>query len=344
MLARATIALVFAVLIPALTPSPVRAECPDTAPRADERLDITHVFTATVTEASTMVDPSRPESADFDWHLELRVDHVYLGEIPERLAYNGWAVGCHELYGDRLRDGDRIFVATTVFVATPAPPGADPFASTGARVLAWNWTAGRWSFYEDALDYGSDRDFYPVAAREARTTADILRVLAAGGMPETSTAATSSSGAGTATAVAVTGPRDWAPDPGFSLEIGDATYRIDSGNGGGVASGDLSAPRIVLLRRVRDCQPVVRFVARPGGRYVIRFTEDGMPHIEDWSGPGLDAGPALTAGPRSCGPLPDTSTSQARRRATDLGFIVIVAGVATMLVMYRRNPSTCRHD
>ena len=142
--------------------------------------------------------------------------------------------------------------------------------------------------------------------------------------------------------VAVRGPRDWAPNPGYSLEIGDATYRIDRESGGGVASVDRSAPTIVRLRRLRDCQPVVRFVARPGGRYVIRITEDDTPHVEDWSSLGLDAGPALTAGPRSCDPLPDTSTSQPRR-ATDLAFIVIVVGAVTMLLMYRGHPRTrCR--
>jgi hypothetical protein len=141
-----------------------------------------------------------------------------------------------------------------------------------------------------------------------------------------------------ATWVAVAGPRDWAPEPGYSLEIGDRAYAIDANNGGGVTSVSLSQPTIVRIRQLPDCGPIVRFVAQPGRRYVIRFAATGIPRLEDWTGRGLDAGPALDPGPPMCERLPDTSTGQSTRSSgmePRAGALVLVGLVSTLLILRR---------
>lgn len=308
MLRRIVLALVVALCLPSVFAPVALAECMDLPPRANEPIDAANAFVATVVDASNDIDPTSADGPEFDWHVELRVDRLYRGRIPDRLSYNGWAVGCHELLGDHLHAGDRLFIVSNVYRERPTPPGADPFAWIDAQVLAWRLVDGRWSFYEDALDYGTDREFYPRAARQATTTAEILRLADRGFLPDTSTdpAARRSS---QQMWVAVWGPKDWAPDPGFSLEIGGLAYAVNANNGGGVTSIDAREPTIVRLRRLPDCVPVVRFAGRPGGRYVIRVSAGGTPRVEDWTGLGLDTGPALTPGPRACYPLPDTATN-----------------------------------
>ena len=189
MLARPPIAFTAAIVLAAASAPAVLAECTDTPPRADERLNVAHAFAATVTKASNTIDPDNPDTADFNWHVELRVDRLYRGELPRRLSYSGWAVGCHELRGDQLHAGDRLLVVSNVFTDAPRQPGADPFAATNANVVAWKRVDGNWRFYEEALDYGADRRFYPAAARRATTTAEILRLLSVGFLPDTATEA-----------------------------------------------------------------------------------------------------------------------------------------------------------
>ena len=109
--------------------------------------------------------------------------------------------------------------------------------------------------------------------------------------------------------IGVGGPPDWAPVPGYSLEIGTRhAYTVDRVTGGGVVSLPLRAPAIVRLRRLSDCRPIVRFVAQPGGHYFIRFDAAGRPRVENWNGAGMDSGPALgpVADP-DCAPLPDSA-------------------------------------
>jgi hypothetical protein len=91
MLARFLLAVACAIFVPGLAPTPALAECMDWPPLADQRLEVTYAFTATVTAASNRVDPADVNSAAFDWHVELRIDRVYRGRLPGRLTYNGWA-------------------------------------------------------------------------------------------------------------------------------------------------------------------------------------------------------------------------------------------------------------
>jgi hypothetical protein len=80
-----------------------------------------------------------------------------------------------------------LFIVNNVYLKGPRLPGADPFAAIGAQLVAWKRVDGRWHFYEDALDYGSDRHFYPPAARRATTTEEILGLMSVGFLPDTST-------------------------------------------------------------------------------------------------------------------------------------------------------------
>lgn len=162
------------------------AECMSWPIRSSDRADIGYAFIATVAEASTDVDPA-PDMADYDWHIEMAVERTFRGNVPESFSYNGWDVGCHFLRGDHLRSGDRLFIATERIAQWNVP--SDPF---DGDVLVWIRDDGRWKLHTKALDYGTDRDFYPRAARSARTTADILAIVGSARLPDTSTATTTS--------------------------------------------------------------------------------------------------------------------------------------------------------
>ena len=108
--------------------------------------------------------------------------------------------------------------------------------------------------------------------------------------------------------IGVGGPADWAPVPGYTLEVGPKAWRIDALNGGGVTTVSLTERTVVRVRRLPDCTPVVRFEAVPGRMYFIRFAADGSARVEDWTDQGMDSGPALgDPGPPVCPALPDTS-------------------------------------
>jgi hypothetical protein len=193
-------AVAFASLLYAIVVPTAFAECMNWPIRATERLDAGHAFIATVTEASRDVDPPKPDNSDFDWHVELTVERTYRGDVPDRIVYNGWDVGCHELRGDGLRTGDRIFVAAEGLHMEYLP--VDPFEG---HVIVWRQTGDGWALDEDALSYGSDAEFYPEAARSATTTADILRLISDPPAPDTSISS------------APKGPDDDPPVPALAL-------------------------------------------------------------------------------------------------------------------------------
>lgn len=174
-------ALLLAGSLLAILAPTASAECMSWPIRSSERPEIGYAFIATVTEASADVDPA-PDMADYDWHIEMTVERTYRGEVPETFTYNGWDVGCHFLRGDRLRTGDRLFIATERIARWGVP--SDPF---GGDVLVWIRDGGRWKLHTKALDYGTDRDFYPRVARVARTTADIVAIVSSARLPDTST-------------------------------------------------------------------------------------------------------------------------------------------------------------
>lgn len=135
--------------------------------------------------------------------------------------------------------------------------------------------------------------------------------------------------------IGIGGPRDWAPRPGYTLEVGDDAWRIDRDNGGGVTALPLTARTVVRVRRLADCVPVVRFVAVPGRDYYVRFAADGSARVEDWTDEGMDSGPAL-GDPSApvCPALPDTSTAPQPFPAQPL--VVVLFGASAAVVVLRR--------
>lgn len=174
------------LLLGAATPAAL-AECMSWPIRSNERLEVAYAFTARVAEASRDVDPAWDTNHPFEWHVELAVERTYRGRVPDRLAFNGWDNGCHTLYWNQLRTGDRIFIVSNVF--KPHVGRVEPFWVMNPQLIVWKRVADRWAFFSDGLDFGSDKNFYPRAARSATTTADILRLVRSAPLPDTATVA-----------------------------------------------------------------------------------------------------------------------------------------------------------
>ena len=172
---RLTLAVAMAVLGLLLVAAPAAAEC-SVRPGPDEPTP--YVFIATVVDVSDDVDPSLPDSAAFDYRIELDVNRLLAGKVPKRVHANGWDVGCGFSGVDKVNVGDRLLIATTSLDAT------DPRLVLGP-VLLWHRVGGHWDFYGEVLQ---DGEFgYPKAAIRASTTREILRYLETLGAPATST-------------------------------------------------------------------------------------------------------------------------------------------------------------
>jgi hypothetical protein len=91
--------------------------------------------------------------------------------------------------------------------------------------------------------------------------------------------------------VTVTGSGDWEPPEELVLEIGDTSWD----GSGGVASVATASNLDVRLIGRESCQSYVGFRAELGTSWVIRFIEDGSVQVEDWTGRGVEPGPALGA-------------------------------------------------
>jgi hypothetical protein len=109
-----------------------------------------------------------------------------------------------------------------------------------------------------------------------------------------------------ATQVLVTGPPDFAPQPGYELHVAGKAYEIAE-NGGGVVSVASSVPFRVQLSRLGDCEVAVSFVAEPSRRYEIDYQRSGR--VTWHTTAGLDGAGLLPHEPSACGFLPDTATS-----------------------------------
>jgi hypothetical protein len=101
--------------------------------------------------------------------------------------------------------------------------------------------------------------------------------------------------------VTLTGPRDWLAPQDYVLEVGTHGWPIQAGAGGGVVSVEVAPDERVTVRLVQPqgCNAIVEFEALDGSIWVIRFAADGTPNVEDWTGQGVNDGPALTEGRRS---------------------------------------------
>jgi hypothetical protein len=89
--------------------------------------------------------------------------------------------------------------------------------------------------------------------------------------------------------VAVTGPANFEAPEDLVLEIGETAW---FGYGGVVSVETQSALDVRLVGR-ESCRSYASFEAPAGTMWVIRFADDGTVAIEDWTGRGMDAGPAL---------------------------------------------------
>jgi heat shock protein HslJ len=100
--------------------------------------------------------------------------------------------------------------------------------------------------------------------------------------------------------VAVIGPADARPPEDLVLEIGGMAW---DGYGGVVSLPTSGSTEVRLLGR-ETCRTYAKFVAKSGSMSVIRFSKDGQVTIEDVTGRGIEAGPALAH--RQLSDCPDT--------------------------------------
>ena len=161
--------------------SPVLAECMTWPDRATDRLHVGYAFTGTVVGVLKDEDLEQGGSPLYFWHITVDVEDVYRGKVPDRLVLEGNDWGCSFLYVATLAEGDRVFIASERLRT-----GLTDETDFG-NVLAWKRIDGRWVFHERGLQEGSDSDYYPGAARTARTTRDIVRLISDSALPDTST-------------------------------------------------------------------------------------------------------------------------------------------------------------
>ncbi len=178
----AALLLVFAVATP-VSAECVTAVCGDEAPMADEPLTFGVAFVARIVEASTNVDEAPPGADAFDFHVGLEVTRIFRGKVPDLIEWNGYKPGSETLIAQRLRAGDTVFVAAETFDL--AANHTDPF---GGDVVVWRKTDLEWSFAPRLLTYSGSLVYYPAAARAADSLGEILAVVRAARLPDTSAA------------------------------------------------------------------------------------------------------------------------------------------------------------
>lgn len=179
---RTLVACLAATVLVVAFASPVLAECMNWPVRATEPLHVGYAFTATVVRVSKIEDLEQTGTPLYKWRATVDVEDVYRGQVPARLDLRGTEWGCSFLYVFSLKDGDRILVASERL-----GQGLGDETDLG-NVLVWRRTNDRWAFHEIALRDGADREFYPKVARTAKTTHDIVRLISAAALPDTSTA------------------------------------------------------------------------------------------------------------------------------------------------------------
>lgn len=122
-----------------------------------------------------------------------------------------------------------------------------------------------------------------------------------------------------------------SPPYSVTLEVGTQSQTIKAHEGNAVTTAELDAPTVVRVRRLSDCQPIVRFVAQPEGRYFIRFASDGTVRVEDLTGKSIDSGPGFNLLARlTCPALPDSSTAPASSEPRGLELLLLFGAVVAM--------------
>jgi hypothetical protein len=177
---RHLIAAPAAIAILLATALPVSAECWPGPPGPRDVVPVKFAFVATVEQVRDPVNPA-VDVANYRWFLELSVDRVYRGDVPRSLKLSGFDAGCSFIAPVGLQAGDVLFIAIDRL-----DPGSN--RSLEGQLLMWRRTDDGWAFAEDALSYGTYSNFWPIAAREARSTEEILAVIRSGKVPDTATA------------------------------------------------------------------------------------------------------------------------------------------------------------
>lgn len=175
------------LLLALVAASPASAEC-QPRPAEGDRVERPFVFTATVRGLETEPDVRAPaEEESVLWHLALDIDRIYAGAVRDPLLLTGSTSkggigrGCGYFLGDRVSEGDVLFVALDEQIPFEANRGLF------GNLLVWRQTASGWQFYEAALQDGQDPSAYPKAARQASSLAEILAAVDRLAMPETAT-------------------------------------------------------------------------------------------------------------------------------------------------------------
>jgi hypothetical protein len=184
-------AIVLASIATSLGVAPVLAEC---FPRAPAGTSVVRpiVFTATVLDVATEFDQEifdAGEGSGVLWRTTLEITHVYRGSVPERIELDGGTSDsgygtrtCSDFLGDRVKPGQILFIALDEQM---------PFETNSSlygNLLVWRAVDGGWAFHAEALQEGGDLGEYSKAAREARTTAEVLAAIGHP-VPDTSTIA-----------------------------------------------------------------------------------------------------------------------------------------------------------
>jgi len=134
--------------------------------------------------------------------------------------------------------------------------------------------------------------------------------------------------------VGVPGPSGW-PRTSLTVEIKTQAMVVPAGMGGGGTTVQLDRPTVIRVRRLPGCQAFVRFVAQPGGRYIIDFAKDGSVEVLDYTGKDLDSGPGIQLQRATCPALPDSSTAPPATGTSRLELLVLFATVlATSIVAF----------
>jgi hypothetical protein len=163
---------VVALLFLALASTPAAADCSRAAPPSDLAAYRGITFVATI------ADITRQQDKYQRWVVTFRVEHVYHGTVSDTVVVRDVGGSCGELRPDMMHSGQRVVVTANRLQSS--------VASSFDHVLIWREDApGHWRFYQDALTFGYAGDYYPVAARKAKTIETILFLSNPGAMPDT---------------------------------------------------------------------------------------------------------------------------------------------------------------
>ena len=93
--------------------------------------------------------------------------------------------------------------------------------------------------------------------------------------------------------VEVLGSRDGWPKPPLVLQIGEHSWAIDPGSGGGVAETSTNRPLMVWVVRPIDCRVLTSFLAPLDSNWLIQFTSESRANLTDVTDGVFETGPNI---------------------------------------------------